>query len=186
MPIYPEDVALAKNQLWSDETIQVTATERRIGPGGSLITPTTVVITDKRMLIINRATLGLRKDIESIPYSSIASVRVEKGLISHSVFIRVSGYSSPGEKGFLKSGEQEGEISGLHKVDAKAIADYIERVISGYGPVGAPQAQQQGPYGSGPSATAASAGGYMFCSKCGAKNPMNAKFCTACGSKLSK
>jgi hypothetical protein len=185
MPIYPQDVAIAKSQLWSDETIQVTATERRIGPGGSLITPTTIVITDKRLLIVNRATLGLRRDVESIPYSSIASVRLEKGLISYSVFIRVSGYSSPGERGFLKSGEQEGEISGLHKADAKAIADYIERVTSGYAPVQPPQAQSQPYSGQGGSAPSGGSGGYSYCNKCGAKNPMNAKFCSGCGAKLT-
>ena len=145
MAIYQKDVDAIRKYLWQDEQIQVTATQRKIGPGGSLITPTTVVLTNKRVLLLNRATFGFRKDLESIPYSMIASVRVENGFISSSVFLRVGGYSSPGERGFLKPGEQEGEISGLRKIDANALADFIERVISNDIPIEAsnPQAQNE-------------------------------------------
>lgn len=130
MAIYQKDIDAIKKHLWADEEVHVTATQRKIGPGGSLITPTTVVLTNKRILILNRATFGLRKDIEAIPYSMVASVRIENGFISSSVFLRVGGYTSQGERGFLKPGEQEGEISGLRKIDAVALSDFVERVIS--------------------------------------------------------
>ncbi|MGC8571899.1 MAG: zinc-ribbon domain-containing protein [Candidatus Micrarchaeia archaeon] len=208
MAIYQKDVNVAKKYLWQDEQIQVTATQRKIGPGGSLITPTTVVLTNKRILLINRATFGLRKDVESIPYSMVASVRVENGFISSSVFLRVGGYSSPGERGFLKPGEQEGEISGLRKIDASALADFVERVISNEIPVESVYTIQQNSasnfvdnsintvntvkkgkdkkakVNTSPKDTASNSGSYIYCNKCGAKNDINANFCSQCGAKL--
>jgi hypothetical protein len=209
MAIYQKDVDAAKKYLWSDEQIQVTATQRKFGPGGSLITPTTVILTNKRILLINRATLGLRKDIESIPYSMVASVRVENGFISSSVFLRVGGYSSPGEHGFLKPGEQEGEISGLRKIDANALSDFIERVISNEIPVEPANETEQNnsnnfvdnsinttnvvKKGKDKKAktipinnSTQNSGGFIYCNKCGAKNDINANFCSQCGAKLNK
>ncbi len=183
MTVYPEDMNAAKKYLWAEETVYVTAAQRKIGPGGALINQTSVLATDKRLIIINRETLGVRKDVETIPYDRIASVRYEGGIISSSVFVVVSGYVSPkGEQGFLKPGESEGEIGGLHKADAKELADFIQKMIVGVMPgemqKGGGQAQQQGKQG-------APAGGYVYCSKCGTRNAMGSKFCTNCGAKLS-
>lgn len=190
--IHQEDVDYAKtrNVLWTEETVMVTATERRVGPGGGWFTPTTVVATDKRLLLINRSTFGIRNDYESIPYRQITSVRLEKGIISCSVFLRVQGYTSSGEQGFLKSGEQEGEIPGLRQQDAKDLSDYITKMISGM----IPSAAMDTPVA--PSVASAAAqqtrgaktrpGAYIFCSQCGAKNNLGAKFCSACGASLGK
>ncbi len=192
MAIHKEDVDFAKGKkmLWDEETVMVTATERRVGPGGSLITPTTIIATDKRILIINRATLGIRNDVESIPYNRISSVRLEKGLISSSVFLRVGGYTSSGEQGFLKPGEQEGEIPGLKQNDAKDLSDFIEKKISGMNPNDIDLGPLPDTSSGQPTAASAQkkggAGGYVYCPKCGAKNDMSATFCTACGAKLGK
>ncbi len=51
-----------------------------------------MIVTNKRIIIINRATLGIRKDFETIPFTQITSVRLEKGIISSSVFVRVMGF----------------------------------------------------------------------------------------------
>ncbi len=208
MAIHPEDVNTAKdrNILWPEETIMVTATERRIGPGGALITPTTVIATDKRIIIINRATFGIRSDYEVIPYNRVTSVRMEKGIISSSVFLRVSGYTSSGsgERGFMKPGEQEGEISGLRQNDAKDLSDFIGKMVSGINP----QQMDFGPdtqtkeddivadskkrdagaqTGKAKKAPApAGGGGYAYCPQCGARNDLANKFCSACGAKLGK
>ncbi len=180
MTIHIEDVDYAKSKklLWAEETVMVTATERRIGPGGHLITPTTVIATDKRVIIINRTTLGIRNDYEAIPYNRITSVRLEKGIISSSVYMRVEGYTSPGEEGFLKPGEQEGEIPGLRGGDAKALSDFIEKTIAGVTP-----GQMAGASSAG---QAQGGAGSIYCSKCGAKNSIGAKFCSACGAKIGK
>lgn len=188
MAIYPEDMKTAKQYLWSEETVEVTATQR-MNPevGGAIINPTTVIATDKRLLIINKEALRIRKDVESIPYNRIASVRYESGFISASVFIVVAGYvSPPGEQGFLKRGESEGEIGGLHKEDAKALSDFVQKMISGVIPAEMLQ-ESAGNAGAGrQQGGAAPSGAYLYCSKCGTRNGIDSKFCSNCGAQLSK
>lgn len=203
MAVYPDDVAAAKQYLWQDEQIVVTATQRKnLVVGGALINPTTIVCTDKRLIIINREAMRLRKDVESIPYNRIASVRYENGIVSASIFLQVAGWASSGgaEKGFLKSGEDEGEIPGLTKEDAKALSDFINRMMTSYGQQetestaqrymsgqqqGAPQQPQQNA-GKQQGGQQPPQGASIYCSKCGTKNPITAKFCTNCGAKLGR
>lgn len=168
MAIDKEDVERVKSILMPGEAVEITATQRRVGPGGSVLTPTTVVCTNKRVIIVNRATLGIRIDYESIAYKQVTSVRLESGIINGSVFIRVQGYDK--DKGLLQGGREEGEIDGLRKADAKQISDYISKMIT----VGDAQTQ------------AAGGEGGEFCSKCGAKNVAGATFCSSCGERLSK
>lgn len=171
MNVDPGDAGLVKDILGQGEQVRGTFKQRRIGPGGSVTVPTSVVVTDSRIIIVNKASLGFRKDYEVIPYSKITSVRLESGIISSSVFVRVEGYDR--DTGLLKKGKEEGEIDGLHNNDAKELADFLNTKL---GQISEPN--QQGTYLDN------NAGGYVFCSKCGAKNVASSKFCTACGAKL--
>jgi hypothetical protein len=170
--VNPDELNAVKDILWKGEQVMGTFKQRRIGPGGSVTVPTSVIATDSRIIIVNRATLGIRKDYEVIPYSRITSVRLESGIISSSVFIRVEGYDR--DTGLLKGGKEEGEIDGLHNKDARDLADFVNTKL---GEAGAPK--QQGTY------LDSGVGGYVFCSKCGTKNVASAKFCTGCGAALS-
>jgi hypothetical protein len=178
MAVNEEDAAAVKDILVDGENVELTATQRRIGPGGSITTPTTVVCTNKRIIILNRATLGIRKDYESIYYRQITSVRLENGIINGSVFIRVQGYDR--DKGLLKNGREEGEIDGLRKEEAQEMADFINRMLTeidgGNYEEAQPSVQREG---------GADEGTYIYCSKCGAKNEASAKFCSSCGAPLS-
>ena len=87
MQVDPEELNVVKNILWPGEQVRGTFKQRMVGPGGSITVPTTVVVTDNRVIIVNRATLGFRKDYEVIPYQRITSVRLEGGIISSSVCI---------------------------------------------------------------------------------------------------
>lgn len=162
---------MVKDLLWPGETVEVTVKQRRIGPGGSPTNPTSVVATDKRMIIINTATMGIRKDYEVIPYRQITSVRLENGIISSSVFVRVQGYDR--DQGLLKGGKEEGEIDGLSNKDAKMLSDYLNKKISETSEI------IENPD------TDSKPGAYKFCSKCGTKNDEGAAFCGKCGTKLS-
>ena len=57
-PVY---VNAAKSILEPGEEVVMTARQRRVGPGGSVTTPTSVLATTKRVIIINRATLGAER-----------------------------------------------------------------------------------------------------------------------------
>ncbi|MDE1874179.1 MAG: PH domain-containing protein [Candidatus Micrarchaeota archaeon] len=170
MAVNDEDVKAAKSILWPDEKVEVTVRQRRIGPGGSATAPTSVLATDKRIIILNRATLGIRQDYEAIPYRQITSVRLEHGMISSSVFVRVMGYDR--DQGLLKNGKEEGEIDGLSNSDAKTLADYLNRKLE--------DAEQE------PESSNADAGSEVavYCSKCGAKNQPGSKYCSRCGAPL--
>ncbi|MEM3827237.1 MAG: PH domain-containing protein [Candidatus Micrarchaeaceae archaeon] len=174
MAINEEEAKLVKDILVEGERVELTATQRRVGPGGSITTPTTVVCTDKRVIILNRATLGVRKDYESIYYKQITSVRLENGIINGSVFIRVQGYDR--DKGLLKNGKEEGEIDGLKKEEAKEMADFINKMLVKLNSEGENSVPQ--PEGSNME------GGYIYCSKCGERNDASAKFCSSCGAPL--
>lgn len=168
MAVDQNEVNAIKSVLWPDEKVMITAKQRRIGPGGSVTVPTSVLATNKRLIIVNKATLGIRKDYESIPYKQITSVRLEKGIISSTVFVRVMGYDK--DQGLLKNGKEEGEIDGLHSKDAKDLSDYLNSVLD-------METQAVEPQGGG--------AGSVFCSKCGARNAAGSAFCSKCGAKLA-
>ncbi len=170
MGVNAGDVSAAKSILWPDEKVQVTVRQRRVGPGGSVTAPTSVLATDKRIIILNRATLGIRQDYEVIPYRQVTSVRLEHGVISSSVFIRVQGYDK--DQGLLKNGREEGEIDGLSNSDAKALADFLNRKLD------------DSNSSSGSGQEDGGLGGFRYCTKCGTKNPDSARFCSKCGSPL--
>lgn len=181
MGVDATDVNAAKSILWPDEKVAVTARQRRIGPGGSVTTPTSVLATDKRIIILNRATLGIRQDYEAIPYRQVTSVRLEHGLLSSSVFIRVQGYDR--DKGLLKNGKEEGEIDGLNNAEAKALADFLNRKLDELS--SNPDAYaQEGSAGASGSGTPKPAVGFVYCTNCGTKNPLSARFCSQCGKPL--
>lgn len=186
MSVYKADYAAAKTMLWPDETVEVTATQRKVGPGGSVATPTTIVATDKRIIIINRVTLGMRRDIESIPYHRITSVRFENGIISSSLFLRIEGYTSANMQGLLPNGKEWGEIDGLKHVDAMALSDFINKKLAELGK--SPSQSSSGTYVESEDALEAPDGGhaYTFCTECGAKNSPQSKFCSNCGKKLKE
>lgn len=173
MDIDQGDVKAVQKILWPGEKVVGTVMQRRVGPGGSVTVPTSVIATDRRIIILNRATLGLRNDYEVIPYNTISSVRLEHGIISSSVFIRVQGYDS--ERGLLKNGRQEGEIDGLRNSDALELANLINLKLQGMSKALDPQ---QGYQDEG-------VGGYVFCPKCGAKNKSGSNFCINCGTKFN-
>lgn len=179
--IEPEEVQAVKSLLWPGEEVELTVRQRRVGPGGSIITPTSVIATDKRLIIMNRASLGIRQDYEVILYRQITSVRFEHGLISSSVFVRVQGYDT--DRGLLKGGgKQEGEIDGLNNADARQLSDFINRKLA------AMESDDTGGEGrrSASVAPAPRQKSGLYCSECGALNEAGAHFCTQCGAALER
>ena len=160
-----------KGVLWPDETVEIMVRQKRFGPGGNVIDPTLVVGTNKRIIIASRESFGLRKDYQVVPYKQIASVRLEHGMVSSTVMIRLQGYDVG--QGLLKTGKDEGEIDGLTREDAQALADFIEKRISG----------EQAEDGE-PARAAGGRGSYGYCPHCGAKRSSGAKYCASCGAEL--
>jgi hypothetical protein len=75
-----DEIKKISNQLVQGEKVLLVAKQSRIRPGGSaLTTPNTIFTTDRRLLIRNPTMLGMRENVEDIPYDKITSVKLEKG-----------------------------------------------------------------------------------------------------------
>lgn len=128
MPLTPHEVDMINQQLWPSEKVELSIKQSMIRPR---ISPSIIAVTDQRVIIIKRTAVNLRSNVDTIPFKDIASVRISNGVVFSSVFLRVLGFATAEEQGATKKGE-EGELDGLDKNDAKALADLIEkRIISG-------------------------------------------------------
>lgn len=94
------EIDRVKNMLDAAEIIKAVARQSKIMPGGKLITPKTIFATDKRLLIRDPNMLGLRSDVDAIPYSQINNVKLEKGVFTSKVMIK-SGYFNSDEQGYI-------------------------------------------------------------------------------------
>src|SRR5215210_9603141 len=75
-----EEIRKIAKRLDQDEKVRFVAKQSRMRPGGSaLATPNIVFATDKRIIIRNPTMLGMRENIEDIPYDKMTSVKLEKG-----------------------------------------------------------------------------------------------------------
>lgn len=88
------------NMLDAGETVKAVARQSKIMPGGKLITPKTIFATDKRLFIRDPNLLGLRSDVDAIPYSQINNVKLEKGVFTSKVLIK-SGNFNTDEQGYI-------------------------------------------------------------------------------------
>jgi len=82
MSLSPElerEVAKIRHLLEPGEEVLLVARQSRIWPGGSLLTPNTVFVTDRRIIIRNPMLLGLREGIVILPYDKITAIEMEKG-----------------------------------------------------------------------------------------------------------
>jgi hypothetical protein len=87
-----------KQILEAAEVIKAVARQSRIMPGGSLVTPNIIFATDRRLIIRDPNTLGLRSDVESIPYSQINKVHLEKGAFTSELVMDVGQFAGPDNK----------------------------------------------------------------------------------------
>ncbi len=127
MPVSHEDASACKGLLWAEERVEMTIRQGRFRPGGSLLTPTSFVGTNHRLIIIDRETMGLRTNFEVIDYDHITSVKVERGIMSSSIVVRVEGIASH-TLGTADSRE-EGVIDGVPRRKAEEFVDYLNKKL---------------------------------------------------------
>src|SRR5918997_3736989 len=125
------------NRLDQDEKVRLVAKQSRMKPGGSaLATPNIVFATDKRVIIRNPTMLGMRENIEDIPYDKITSVKLEKGIFSSTVLIRAPGLSEMSRvsksSGLIAWGRgEDGQIDALSKDKGEQLFTIIREGIDG-------------------------------------------------------
>lgn len=119
-PDEANEVLKISDLLDPDEKVLLVAKQSRIKPGGAFTTPNTVFATDRRLIIRNPTMLGMRENVEDIPYDQITSVKIERGIFSSSIVIRSPGLSELSRlskaSGLLAWGRAEdGSIDSLPK-----------------------------------------------------------------------
>jgi hypothetical protein len=132
-----EEIRRIANRLDPDEEVRFVAKQSRMKPGGSaLATPNIVFATDKRVIIRNPTMLGLRENIEDIPYDKMTSVKLEKGVFSSTVLIRAPGLSEMSRvsksSGLIAWGRgEDGQIDALSKEKGERLFTIIREGIDG-------------------------------------------------------
>jgi hypothetical protein len=130
-----EEIRKIAKRLDQDEKVRFVAKQSRMRPGGSaLATPNIVFATDKRIIIRNPTMLGMRENIEDIPYDKITSVKLEKGVFSSTILIRVPGLSEISRvsksSGLIAWGRgEDGQIDALPKDKAEQLFTIIRQGI---------------------------------------------------------
>jgi hypothetical protein len=132
-----EEIRKVANRLDQDEKVRLVAKQSRMKPGGSaLATPNIVFATDKRVIIRNPTMLGMRENIEDIPYDKMTSVKLEKGVFSSTILIRAPGLSEISRvskhSGLIAWGRgEDGQIDALSKDKGERLFTIIREGIDG-------------------------------------------------------
>jgi hypothetical protein len=124
-----EEIRRIANRLDKDEKVCFVAKQSRMKSGGSgFAAPNIVFATDKRIIIRNPT---MRENIEDIPYDKITSVKLEKGVFSSTIVIRVPGLSELSQASKYDGGMIGGGRGEDGKIDALSIekGEYLFTII---------------------------------------------------------
>lgn len=115
-----DEINRVKKVLEPSEKIKVVARQSRIMPGGSLVTPNIIFATNKRLIIRDPSSLGIRSHVDSIPYSQINKVHLEKGVFTSEIVMDVGQY---------ESGDNKQVIQAIPKKKAEEILSTINQFL---------------------------------------------------------
>ena len=111
-----EEIDKIASRLDKDEIVEIIAKQSKFKPGGSVITPDTLFVTNKRIIFRNPTMLGARQTIDVINFSQITSVQLGKGVFSSTIKLRTYGYQE--------------DIEAIPKDKAEKIVEYIRNVLT--------------------------------------------------------
>lgn len=111
-----EEISKIANKLEPGEKVVLVARQSRMKPGGSKMSPDTIFVTDRHLIIRNPSMMGMRENVWVIDYDKISSIDIEKGLFSSTLKVFASGY--------------KGDIDAIDKDKAEAILQYIHNAMN--------------------------------------------------------
>lgn len=88
-----EQIQKIKHRLDNDEKVEIIARQSKHRPGGSMTTPDTIFVTDKRLVIRDPSLFGARENFISVSYDKITTIELEKGVFSSKIIIRAPGFA---------------------------------------------------------------------------------------------
>jgi len=116
------EIERVKQMLEASEVIKVVARQSRIMPGGSVVTPNIIFATNRRIIKRDPTTMGLRSHVDSIPYSQINKVHLEKGMFTSEIKMDIGQYAAD---------DNDQVISAIPKKKAEAIVSTINEFLRG-------------------------------------------------------
>jgi len=131
-PVDPNEYEKIKSKLDDGEKVLMAVRQSRVKPGGAaVLTPNTIFVTEKRVMIRNPTKLGLGENIEGYTYDQITSVKIKHGLFSSSLEFVI-----PGMTELSKSGRNipwgrndEGVIDAIPKAQAEKMRSLIQEKL---------------------------------------------------------
>jgi len=117
-----DEIERVKKMLEASEVIKVVARQSRIMPGGSIVTPNIILATNKRIIKRDSTALGLRSHVDSIPYSQINKVHLEKGVFTSEIEMNIGQYEADDNKQVIQA---------IPKKKAEDIVSTINEFIRG-------------------------------------------------------
>jgi zinc-ribbon domain/Bacterial PH domain len=158
-------VELIKKELLPDESVEMTVKQRHFGPGGSLLTPTILIATNRRLILLYKTDVGFKVVHEIVTYNKLTTVRLERGVFSSTIHLHVLGVLDQVQ---MAGGKVEEEFTGFHHAEAEALVNLLNKKISKDAKDNSEMTED-----------------YTYCMKCGAKVAQNYTFCPNCGARLS-
>ena len=118
--------------LSSDEKVLLVAKQSRLMPGGSALTPDSIIATDRRIIMRDPYMLGLKSELIDIPYDVITSVRLQKGVFTSTILFKAPSLVNKSKLGLMDeniSGEddQGGVMEALSKDKSEELLEIIRR-----------------------------------------------------------
>ena len=88
-----EEIEKVADRLDAEETVLLVTrqTKSPLKPGGSLFTPNSVIITDRKIIMRDPSTFGLRQKVEVFRFDTIVDLKLERGVFSAAIDVNVPG-----------------------------------------------------------------------------------------------
>ncbi len=77
-----------KKQLLETEVILLRVRQSRIGPGGSMLTPVSIYVTNMRVIYRRPIWVGLKSEIIVVNYHDIADIRLKRGVVHTDISLK--------------------------------------------------------------------------------------------------
>ena len=116
---YQSEIERIKQILEVSEIIKTVARQSKVMPGGSMVTPNIIFATNKRLIIRDPTALGLRAGVDSIPYSQINKVKLQKGAFTSEIVVDVGKFE----------GDNKKKIQAIPKQKASEIVGIINEFV---------------------------------------------------------
>ncbi len=117
-------------------------TKNPLKSGGSMFTPNSIIVTDKKLILRNPSALGLRQKLEYYAYDKVVDVKLERGMLSAALEINVPGSFEDARVDAISKDDAEqilrimqegikrekGNLQGNQPQDSSSIADELAKI----------------------------------------------------------